>query len=99
MTCSLIRRCIQEESNRRTLEPWRTYLLTPSWFQQRRRVRQLNEYIIGAWLLSRGQQTLHLVLICCFTGMIRARWQRRQAGEKPVRPIYCVCSNTCGNRV
>ena len=43
----LTRRSLQEEGNRRTLEPWRTYLLTPSWFQHRRRVRQLNQYIIG----------------------------------------------------
>lgn len=39
---------IMEEGNRRSLEPWRTYLPTPAWFMQRRRVRQLNKYIIGA---------------------------------------------------
>ena len=73
---------VQEEGNRRTLEPWRTYLLTPSWFQQRRRVRQLNEYIIGA--LRRSQRAVEQ-RSGRVTGMLRARWQRRQAGEKPVR--------------
>jgi cytochrome P450 len=41
---------IMEEGNRRSLEPWRTYLPTPAWFRQRSRVRQLNAYIIGAQL-------------------------------------------------
>jgi len=38
----------QEECNRRVLEPWRTYLLTPAWFRHRLNVRKLNGYIIGA---------------------------------------------------
>lgn len=44
---------IMEEGNRRSLEPWRSYLPTPAWFRQRSNVRQLNAYIIGA---SAGRQ-------------------------------------------
>ena len=39
---------IMEEGNRRSLEPWRSYLPTPAWFRQRRNVRKLNAYIGGA---------------------------------------------------
>ena len=38
---------IMEEGNRRSLEPWRSYLPTPAWFRQRRNVRKLNAYIGG----------------------------------------------------
>lgn len=64
---------IMEEGNRRSLEPWRAYLLTPDWFRHRRRVRLLNDYICG---------------------LLRARWARRQAGEKSVR--WCSLSDLSG---
>lgn len=54
---------IMEEGNRRSLEPWRTYLPIP-WFRHRSNVRQLNSYIIGA-----------LRLPAAHTGLTwRARW-------------------------
>jgi len=37
---------IMEECNRRSLEPWRTYLPTSEWFAHRSRVNSLNAYII-----------------------------------------------------
>ena len=38
---------IMEECNRRSLEPWRTYLPTAEWFAHRKRVSSLNNYIIN----------------------------------------------------
>jgi beta-ring hydroxylase len=35
-----------EECNRRSLEPWRTYLPTSEWFAHRARVKALNAYIV-----------------------------------------------------
>ena len=37
---------IMEECNRRSLEPWRTYLPTSEWFAHRARVKALNAYIV-----------------------------------------------------
>ena len=50
---------IMEEGNRRSLEPWRSYLPLPAWFRQRRNVRQLNAYIIG---VCSSVRRLHLKL-------------------------------------
>jgi cytochrome P450 len=36
-----------EESNRRVLAPWRTWLPTPEWFRYHRNVAALNKYIMG----------------------------------------------------
>jgi len=38
---------VMEESNRRVLAPWRTFLPNAAWFAYRRQVSQLNSYIIG----------------------------------------------------
>jgi len=38
---------VMEESNRRVLAPWRTWLPTPEWFRYHRNVAALNRYIIG----------------------------------------------------
>ena len=80
---------LQEEGNRRTLEPWRTYLLTPSWFQHRRRVRQLNQYIIGALLCSPPDGSAVLRTLILFhrhdPGTLAAPAGRRKAGAHCAR--------------
>lgn len=47
---------VMEESNRRVLEPWRTYIPTPEWFRYKKRVRQLDTYIIGLLQLRWAQR-------------------------------------------
>ena len=37
------------------MQPWRMYLPSPSWIMYRRRVKQLDDYIIGI-LKSRWQE-------------------------------------------
>lgn len=55
---------IMEEGNRRSLEPWRSYLPTPAWFRQRRNVRKLNAYIGGAPRRACGRSaSVHTALL------------------------------------
>ena len=77
---------IMEEGNRRSLEPWRSYLPTPAWFRQRRNVRKLNAYIGGARRVPLLGAAPSLRPHPAPGGMLQARWKKRLAGETPVRP-------------